>query len=436
MKKVVKLITSIAIAIPLNLSAADLIEVYNNAVRSDPVSIAAKLQVLISKDQQKQSQASLLPQASLNGSFSENALSGKEIDNQRYSGTSIRLNIEQTLLNVEAWRDNEKYKLLIDKSSKDYRQAQSDLMVKVVELYFIVLEAKDALALSKKDTQTIAKSLEQLKALYKRQLVPVTGVYEAEARHDLALSVEIEAAANLSVAFERLYEVIGERVEIISPLKEDLKFFNPDESIEQWLELALQNNPTIAANKSNVLAAKKDVKVRKAGRYPTFSLGFIQSHKDIGYDNTPQQNKTDTSTIALSFSQPIYKGGLISAKKRESLHRLEVAKQAEIETYRKVEQQLREHYLNLKSDVLKIKATGRRIESEQKRAESMKEGFKYGTVTVNDVLNADTDYLKAQLDHQKAKYNYIKNQVRLKSVAGMITEKDILELNDWVKEKR
>ena len=411
--------------------AANLLEVYNDAVRSDPVSIAAHLNVLTSQEVQQQAEAKLFPQASINGALSENELRTKDYDTLRYSGESIKLNISQVLFDMQAWRDNAKYKYLVDKTSNDYIQAQSDLIVKVVERYFNVLEAEDALNLSRKNTQTIAKNVEQLKALYKRQLVAITGVYEAEARHDLALSTEIEAEAALSVAYERLYEVIGKRVSDLSPLKEQLKFLPPDDAIEQWVKLALESNPALAAAKSNIAAAKQEVAVKKAGWAPRLSLGFIQSHQDTGYDNAPRP-VTDTSTLALSFSQPLYQGGGISAQKRESIHRLEIARQAEIETRRRIEQQVREYYHNLKSDVLKIKATQRRIESEQKRAESMRAGFKYGTATVNDILNAETDFLKAQLDHQKAKYNYIKNQVKLKSAAGTITESDILELNNWV----
>ncbi len=415
----------------LSLQAANLLDVYNDAVRSDPVSIAAQLRVLDSEAQQQRAVSVLYPQASLSGALSDNLLTGKSIPKDRYTGKSIKLNINQVLFDLKAWRENEKYKLLIDKSSNDYRQAQADLIVKVVERYFAVLEAQDTLVLTKKNTTTINQNLKQLRALYKRQLIPITGVYEAEARYDLARSSEIEANTALSVAFEKLYEVIAERVSELSPIKEKLQFLEPDDSVEEWLALALENNFSLAASRSDVLAAKKEVAKKSAGYFPRLNLGFTQSRQDTGFDNSPRP-QTDTSTIAISFSQPIYQGGGISAEKRQSVYRLGIAEQVEIESKRKVEQQLREYYLSLKSDVLKIQATKRLIDSEKKRAESMKAGFKYGTVTVNDVLDADTAYLKAQLEHQKAKYKYIIDQVKLKNTAGLIAEKDIIELNNWV----
>jgi len=411
--------------------SADLLEVYNKAVRSDPTSISAHLNVLESKSLQQQSEALLYPQASLSGSFSENHLTGKEVDTQDYSGTAIKLNINQVLFDMQAWRDNEKQQLLVEKSSSDYLQAQNELMLKVVELYFAVLETQDALALTQKNSRTIGKNVQQLKALYQRQLISITGVYEAEARHDAALTAEIEASTDLSVAFERLYEVIAERVSEISPLKKTLQFLPPDDDVEQWLKQALEHSPIIAAAESSVLAAKKELSVKRAGFAPRFSLGFTQSHQDTGYDNAPRP-KTDTSTIALNFSQPIYQGGGISAQKMQSVYRLGLAEQAKIQVSRKIEQQVREFYLNLKSSVLKIKSSKRRIKSEKKRAESMKAGFSYGTVTVNDVLNAETDYLRAQMEYQKAKYSYIVNEIKLKSISGLISEKDIMELNGWV----
>jgi len=417
--------------ITTGIQAATLLEVYNFAVTSDPTSIAAKLRVLISQEQQQQSEAPLYPQASISGSLSENYLDGKGIKGSDYVGTSLRLNVSQVLLDIASYRENERWQLLTEKSQAEYLQAQSELMVRVVERYFDVLAAIDYVDLVNQNEKTIKANLDQLQALFKKQLVAITGVYEAQARLDLAQSEIIEADAKLSVAYERLYEVIGERVTDLSVLKDKIKFILPEDDINNWLELAMQNNPSILAVKQHVLAAKKEISYRNAGYYPVLGLNFNQSRQDIGYDNAPRP-ETDTSTISLNFQQPLYQGGGISAKKRESLHKLELAKQAEIETTRKVEQQLREFYLNVKSDVLKIKATKRQIESEQKRAESMKASFKYGTVTVNDVLNANTDFYKAQAEHQKAKYNYIKNQFNLKNSAGVLMENDILELNKWL----
>lgn len=417
-----------------NAQAANLLEVYNHAVHADPVSIAAKLQVLISEEQQALSHSKLLPQVSASGSFSQNSQHREAQGRQSYSGKSLRLNVDQALLDVRSYRDNEKYKALIDKSTFEYQKAQAELMERVVELYFNVLSSQDAFELSKKNTESIGKSLDQVKALFERQLAPVTGVYEAEARHDLAKSAEIEAQAAMEVAYERLYEVIAERVPSLGRLKEGLSFENPEKSIDDWLALAWDKNPAIAAEDKNIAASKKELSVKQAAYYPRISIGLSQSHQDIGYDNSPS-TRTDTSSISLNFSQPIYQGGGISAQRRESMHRVDLAEQRRVETKRRVEQQVREHYLNLKSDVLKIRATKRSIESEKKRKESVSEGFKYGTVTINDVLNAETDYLRAQLEHQNAKYKYLINQVKLKAATGTIDEKDILDLNRWLTEE-
>jgi outer membrane protein len=413
------------------IQAANLLEVYNYAVTSDPTSVAAQIRVLIAQEQQQQSEATLYPQASLSGSLSENYLDGKGIKGSDYVGSSLRISVSQVLLDIASYRENERWKLLTEKSSAEYLQAQSELMVKVVERYFDVLIAIDYVDLLKQNKITIQENLKRLNALYKKQLVAITGVYEAQARLDLAHSEEIEADVKLSVAYERLYEVIGERVSDLSQLKGNIHFTVPKDNIKQWIELAMQNNASILAVKQHVLAARKEISFRKAGFYPTVALSFNQSRQDIGFDNAPRP-ETDTSTLSINIQQALYQGGGISAKKRESLHKLELAKLAEIETVRKTEQQLREYYLSLKSDVLKIKATQRQIESETKRTESMKASFKYGTVTVNDVLNADADFYKAQAEHQKAKYNYIKNQFNLKNSAGVLTEKDILEVNNWL----
>ncbi len=103
-KIVFKLLPTTIILFFQTTYAANLLEVYNNAVRSDPVSISAQLRVLESEEIQQQTEAALYPQAGLNGAFSQNNLSGDDFKTQNYSGNSIRLNINQVLFVLQAWR--------------------------------------------------------------------------------------------------------------------------------------------------------------------------------------------------------------------------------------------------------------------------------------------------------------------------------------------
>ncbi len=440
MKKMKKTLLALSISqcclFPLvaNVYAQNILQTYEMAVSSDPSSIASQIKVLISQSQQQQAEANLYPQASITGNASRNDLKivNSSSSAQQYNGKSLRLSINQALLNLSSYRENQRWQLLTNKSENDYLQAQRDLMTRVVEKYLGVLSSEDNFALVQQRKKAINENLNQLNALYKKQLIKVTSVYEAQARLDQVLSEEIQADANRAVAFEQLYSIIGERVKNLSPLKDDLNFPEIEGSIKDWLDLALKNNANLIAAKTSIAVAKKELDVKNAAYFPTISMGLNYSHQNTGYDNAPAPT-TNTATIGLNFSQPLYQGGKISAGKSESVHRLALAEQGVIEMQRKVEQQLRENYLGIKTQRLNIKATKQLIESEKKRKESIKAAFNYGTATINDVFIADTDYYSAQVKHQQAKYNYIQHYLQLKNIAGVLTEKDIIDINAWVK---
>ncbi|MBF0265326.1 MAG: TolC family protein [Gammaproteobacteria bacterium] len=409
------------------LSAESIVEIYNTALKEDPVSKSAQLAVQVSQYQQEQAEGRFYPTATISGSISRNELSEPGASSISYEGKTLALGVSQKILDMYSYEENERKKLLLNAKQLDYKQAINDLIIKVIERYLTVLSSEDELNFLEQREKAVIANLQQINALYRKQLVSIVGVYEAQAQLDLLKSEKITADANLASAYERLYEITRKRITSIKHLNHNQVFSFPEQTIDSWVSRALEQSPTLAAAKEQYQASGKELKSVEAQYYPVISLNLGHNYQDIATDNTPRP-ETNISSISLQFSQPFYNVG-INAQKREYLHQLDIVEQKVIEIERQLEQQVREIYLKLSSDVLAIKAYKKQIETEQKRREAMQSSFKFGTVSVKDVFDADISYYKSLKEYRLAQYSYIKNEFLLKSMAGELSEQDLIKLD-------
>ena len=49
-----------------------------------------------------------------------------------------------------------------------------------------------------------------------------------------------------------------------------------------------------------------------------------------------------------------------------------------------------------------------------------------------EVLDAERAYYVALQDYANARYDYVINSLQLKQVAGILTPRDLIELNNWL----
>ena len=72
------------------------------------------------------------------------------------------------------------------------------------------------------------------------------------------------------------------------------------------------------------------------------------------------------------------------------------------------------------------------VRSSETAAGAVEAGFQVGTRTSVDVLNAQRDLFRARRDLAGARYNYIRNVLRLKRAAGTLSEDDLRQISAWL----
>jgi outer membrane protein len=139
--------------------------------------------------------------------------------------------------------------------------------------------------------------------------------------------------------------------------------------------------------------------------------------------------ESTTNQVGLQFQMPLYQGGGISSKVRESVAQLEVASQRLDQTRRLVAQQVRESYLDVINGVARVQALEQARISNERALESTVIGYERGVRTGVDVLNAQRELFRTRLSLSQARYEYLISRLRLKAAAGMLQEQDLEGIN-------
>jgi outer membrane protein len=147
----------------------------------------------------------------------------------------------------------------------------------------------------------------------------------------------------------------------------------------------------------------------------------------LGQQSGTQSSKT--AQVGLQLTIPIYQGGGIQSRVRQSLSNREKSAQDLENTKRVVAQSVRQSFLGVKNGVAQVKALEAALVSNQSSLDSTILGKEVGVRTNVDILNAQQQLFQARRDLQQARYNTILSQLRLKSATGRLQEEDLAEVN-------
>jgi outer membrane protein len=291
------------------------------------------------------------------------------------------------------------------------------------------------LGLIRSQIEATATDMKRIQALYEKQLARVTDLYEIEARHAALLTQEIEQQNAAAVALEALRELAGGKIEQINPLQPDPTFPMPTQDVAEWVIIAQQNNHILKSYDYAISAAEKFIAEQWAEHLPTINASVTGTHSNTTFNNL-QANTYDVGSLSLNVNVPLYQGGIIDAKRREAEYRLTAAKEKREEQGRSIEKETRTAYLKLQSGLSKLRSSQRQVRSSEKSYEAMRKGLTLNAVTVVDVLNAAKNLFDAKTKELEAKYDYIKNHIRLRYNAGVVSEQDIADVNNWLVKSR
>ena len=158
----------------------------------------------------------------------------------------------------------------------------------------------------------------------------------------------------------------------------------------------------------------------------TGTLGGINSR---GAASVTGVGTTGNATIGVALNYPLYSGGAIQNRIKETLALEEQSRNTVDFARRSVAEGTRRAYLGVQSLTAQVKALEAAESSSKLALEATQLGYKVGVRVNLDVLNAQTQLFTTQRDLAKARYDVVVNSLKLRQAAGLLTPSDVAAAN-------
>jgi outer membrane protein len=411
--------------------SADLLGVYKDALVSDPVYQSARAQYNAGLEKLPQARAGYLPSVTGSASAFRNNLERDQSPDLTYTNQTYAVTLTQPLFRWQNWIAISQAQKQLLQTEATFSTAKQDLIVRTAQAYFDVLLAQDNVAFSEAQKKSISEQLAQAKRNFEVGTSTIVDTLEAQARYDQAVAKEIADKNDLEVKRQALTQLIGKPAETLVPLKEPLPLAAPKPAnIDEWVSAAGTSSFAVAIARAAFDIAGQEVDRAKAGHYPTVDASASYTHnKNPNLTSGVGTIASNTGSVGVSVSVPLFSGGITQSRVREALAGRERAQQDLENTQRTVAQAVRQNYLNVTSGIAQVQALEQALASTQSQLDSTILGRDVGVRTSVDVLNAQQQVFQTRRDLQQARYNYLLNTLRLKSASGTLAEPDLEQVN-------
>ena len=432
-----------------NIYAFDLIEAYDAALIFNADYLSQVAQNNRDQEPQNQSRARLLPQLSANTSFNQSYLETPDVGGigantggfDIFHQTNFALNITQVAFDFAKFSEYTKNKYQASVANLSLQNATNNLILSVASAYFDVLYSNDIVLATRSKKTAFEQEMIASEKKFNAGIVNINDYKDATASFDSANAELIVAENDLIDKQNTFKNLTGLNPDLIKSINDQILLETPKpNSLDEWLKIAENNNLSIKITNKQLDMANEDINIQKSGHLPNINLTG-----QYAYNGSKILDKVDSRTLnnvpgalGSSYSQasvgvviniPLYYGGLINSKVRESIANYENIKAQNLSIKRKVNQDVINSFWRVYNGVNLVKAQNTALKSAALKLDSDKLAYQLGTRTSIDLVNSQNNYYLVLQKYNKSRYDYLLAVLKLNYDAGIITKQILKEIN-------
>jgi len=414
---------------PAAASAQSLRGLYEAAHAYDATYLAARALADSATYRVEQTRALNRASASLSGNVARVESNPTVGANFNSNGFGLGVNGRQPLFNRSNDATIAQAELSLESSLADLDTAEQDLMLRVSQAYFDVVGGEDRLQTTKANKAAISEQLASAKRNFEVGTATITDTREAQARFDLATAQEIAADNDLVSKRIALDQLVGRTNVTPRPLAVPVAL-PPTASVplEQLVSRAADEHPAVRRAQVAYEVAQLETEKARAQALPTVDAvaSVAGGHGTIAANAT---GYNAAGTIGVQINVPLYAGGSIQNRIRETIV-LEERSRNDLEAARRtVTQSTRQAYYTVQSSAAQVKALEAAEASSQLALEATQLGYRVGIRVNVDVLNAQSQLYQTRRDLARARYDLLLATLRLRQASGRLVASDVLGID-------
>ncbi|OYW47133.1 MAG: hypothetical protein B7Z08_07820 [Sphingomonadales bacterium 32-68-7] len=330
-----------------------------------------------------------------------------------YAGGSVRNQIRAAETRVLAGR-------------ADLRGTESAIFSQVVATYMDVIQNEAIVGLSANNVSVLEINLQATSDRFEIGDLTRTDVAQSESRLALARGDLRTAQANLIRAKENYIALVGAAPGELQPPP---PLPGLPGSPEMAVDVAIANNPDLLGAQERARAANIDIRTADAARLPRLdvTLGGDYSNFLGSYSGAPVGFANDSSgvTAGVRATIPLFQGGRPAALQRQAQARASAALENIVAAERDVIAQVRSAYASWQAASAIIASTQAAVAAAELSLEGVRAENSVGNRTVLNILDAQQELLRAQVQLVTARRNAYVAGFTLLAAMGRAEARDL-----------
>lgn len=399
----------------------------------------ARLQKQSATETRKQSSAALFPTLSASTNQSVGYRPWQQSGVMTVTNGTVNTDVTKTYYNGSyglnaswtVWNGGQNInQLKMDRVSEE----QADLSIEVTansiqeriaQLYVQILYVVESVEVERQNLETSKKNEErgqlmvEVGKMSKADLAQLTAQRATDEYNIVQAQTQL---AEYKLQLRQLLEITdGSDFDIATPETTDEQALATIPSLQSVYETALAQRPEIKNAKLGIESSDLQLKIAKAGWYPTFNMtaGFGTSTNSLSSNTWEKQIKTNFDASAgVGVNIPIIDG----RRTRTAVNKAKIAhEQAELDLLDQQKQlysTIEGYWLDAWNNQQKFRAATASVESEQASYDLLSEQFHLGLKNIVELMTGKDKLIQAQQNRLQAKYTTILSQQLLRFYQG------------------
>jgi len=334
---------------------------------------------------------------------------------REYESSRAELSLTQNIFNgFDTTYQQQQTEARIDSALYEIFDTADNIALEAVQAYLDAMKQFKLVELAETNVSSHERILSQIRERNDSGMGRRSELEQTEGRVARAHASLIAQQNNLQDAATRLHEILGRYLEL-SKVKEPTLPEHPNVSLDEVIELALQQHPAIKVANYNVQAALSDSSRAKSNNYPTMDLRLA---KEVGDDINGLTGDTDELSLVLNLRYNLYRGGADSAEERKKISIVHQNQEFAARVRRQVINTMRLAWAADQSLSHQLKYLNTHIEKARQTVESYGEEFFIGQRDLIDLLDAESELNSAQNQYTEAYYEALAARFRILEAMG------------------
>jgi protease secretion system outer membrane protein len=262
-----------------------------------------------------------------------------------------------------------------------------------------------------------------------------TDIDEIQAQTDLLEAQQLQAKQSIQAAQAELEEITGQLVTKPVRMQDNKALLQASQKLDpgalgNWLEKINTVNPELLARRAQVEAAQAASRASRADHLPTLEL-IAQTSKSSSENSFFVDSKTETQAIGVQLNLPLYQGGFLQSRDRQTAAELRAAEELVSRTQTTARIEASKAFYALKEGIARVAALEKAVESANQVVVANQKSYTAGLRSTLDILSAEQRAAQTQLELRQAQLQLLVNHVRLQGLVGQADTQVFEELSSW-----